>query len=182
MNKKFYESKKFWAMVIGVISVVLSHVFNIPEDVTYSIAGIVISLIIGQSVIDFKGNTNEVNFDKGINVFKNMMDTYLPLVLNGGKDPFEGATIRQKENGELYMDLEQDKKERCTECNPNLNKDKKENNPAFDFDSIGKMIANFAGLTPDQINSKHGELLIEGLKEILKGFEGLVTKDNKEEK
>ena len=48
----FLKSKKFWYAVAGVIAIIFSSVFGIPEDKIMEIAKIVIALIMGQGLAD----------------------------------------------------------------------------------------------------------------------------------
>ncbi|MCB0509694.1 MAG: hypothetical protein KDC82_02945 [Bacteroidetes bacterium] len=51
--KEVFGSKKFLAGLGGIIAVLLHKFFNIPEDTTMQIVGLIASYIIGQGLADF---------------------------------------------------------------------------------------------------------------------------------
>ena len=52
MIKVLFSSKKFTAMIIGIIATFLSTRFNLPEEQVREIVALVIAYIIGQGVAD----------------------------------------------------------------------------------------------------------------------------------
>lgn len=52
MIKILLSSKKFTAMIIGIVATFLSTRFNIPEEQIREIVALVIAYIIGQGVAD----------------------------------------------------------------------------------------------------------------------------------
>tara|TARA_Y100000361_G_C11045586_1_gene282338 strand:+ start:226 stop:423 length:198 start_codon:yes stop_codon:yes gene_type:complete len=46
-------SKKFWYTVSGVLVVVATHAFDLPEEVAQQIVYAVLALVVGQGLADF---------------------------------------------------------------------------------------------------------------------------------
>lgn len=46
------KSKKFLVSIAGVLSVVLMHYVNIPEETSMKVFGIIISFVVGQGLAD----------------------------------------------------------------------------------------------------------------------------------
>ncbi len=46
------KSKKFWTAIIGVVAVVASQLFGLPEEAVMTVGGIVIALLAGQGLTD----------------------------------------------------------------------------------------------------------------------------------
>lgn len=59
MQKKIYQSKKFWYMVIGLIALLLGK--DLDPQIILSIAGIITVLIGGQSAVDMTINNGGSN-------------------------------------------------------------------------------------------------------------------------
>ena len=57
MIKVLFSSKKFTAMIIGIIATFLSTRFNLPEEQVREIVALVIAYIIGQGVADMGKQT-----------------------------------------------------------------------------------------------------------------------------
>jgi|ETNvirenome_6_30_1030629.scaffolds.fasta_scaffold338964_1 uncharacterized membrane protein (DUF441 family) len=59
MIKVLFSSKKFTAMIIGIIATFLSTRFNLPEEQVREIVALVIAYIIGQGVADMGKQTTK---------------------------------------------------------------------------------------------------------------------------
>ena len=57
MIKVLFSSKKFTAMIIGIIATFLSTRFGLPEEQVREIVALVIAYIIGQGVADMGKQT-----------------------------------------------------------------------------------------------------------------------------
>ena len=57
--KVLFSSKKFTAMIIGIIATFLSTRFNLPEEQVREIVALVIAYIIGQGVADMGKQTTK---------------------------------------------------------------------------------------------------------------------------
>ena len=52
IEKPWYKSKKFWALVTGISSVLAHELLGIPKEDLYQITGLVMTYILGQGVAD----------------------------------------------------------------------------------------------------------------------------------
>ena len=59
MIKVLFSSKKFTAMIIGIIATFLSTRFNLPEEQVREIVALVIAYIIGQGLADMGKQTTK---------------------------------------------------------------------------------------------------------------------------
>ena len=59
MSKVLFSSKKFTAMIIGIVATFLSTRFNLPEEQVREIVALVIAYIIGQGVADMGKQTTK---------------------------------------------------------------------------------------------------------------------------
>ena len=59
MIKVLFRSKKFTAMIIGIVATFLSTRFNLPEEQVREIVALVIAYIIGQGVADMGKQTTK---------------------------------------------------------------------------------------------------------------------------
>ena len=59
MIKVLFSSKKFTAMIIGIVATFLSTRFNLPEEQVREIVALVIAYIIGQGVADMGKQTTK---------------------------------------------------------------------------------------------------------------------------
>lgn len=52
----FFKSKKGWALMTGISSLLLFHFFEIPEDVSNKFLGMIGAYIVGQGMADIGKN------------------------------------------------------------------------------------------------------------------------------